>query len=95
VVLPHGNDLVDNLNGGIALTLALPDLLRVTAALGNWTEIGSTWRTQRLTAHRAARLAQLVSSTKPGQHIKVLIQPRATEDAAGVRTEIVDIKHLD
>jgi hypothetical protein len=36
MILPHGNDLVDNLDRGIAPALAFPDLLRVAAALSNW-----------------------------------------------------------
>jgi hypothetical protein len=35
VVLPHGDDLVDDLYGGMALALALPDHLRVATTLGD------------------------------------------------------------
>ena len=35
VVLEHGDDLVDDFYGGIALALALPDLLRVATTLGD------------------------------------------------------------
>ncbi len=38
VILPHGDHLVDNLLGGMALALALLDLLGVAAALDNYSE---------------------------------------------------------
>jgi hypothetical protein len=38
VILPHGDHLVDDLLGGMALALALLDLLGVAAALDNCAE---------------------------------------------------------
>jgi hypothetical protein len=35
VVLPHGDDLVNDFYGGMALALALPDPLGVATTLGN------------------------------------------------------------
>jgi hypothetical protein len=45
VVLEHGNHLVDDFHGSMALALALPDLLRVAAALDNCSRLGLTLAT--------------------------------------------------
>jgi hypothetical protein len=44
VVLEHGDDLVDDFHWGMALALALPDPIRVAAALGNCLKTGvNSW----------------------------------------------------
>jgi hypothetical protein len=62
VVLEHGNDLVNGFLGGMAPTLAFPDLLRVAAALGNYSKDPCVSLPDRYTEHAKPWLGAIDSS---------------------------------
>ena len=84
VILPHGDHLIDDFHGSKALALTLPDLFRVTAALGNWFT-----QSQYLTRTRIMQSDDSVQLVLGGA-----VYGHEGREHGGIRTEIVDVKHF-